>query len=91
MFDLPTDDTIGQYHSGGTYNGSSYNSGVYFGGGGGNGCYSEDGGNGGLGGGGNGGPHTGFGMVCLVSHQLVLEEEEEEMAVVWEEMEGLVL
>ena len=61
MFDLPTDDTIGQYHSGGTYNGSSYNSGVYFGGGGGNGCYSEDGGDGGLGGGGNGGPHTGFG------------------------------
>ena len=56
---LPTNNTVGQHYAGGTYNGSSYNLGVYFGRGAGNGCWAEPGGAGGLGGGGNGGLQDG--------------------------------
>ena len=63
LFNLPTNNTIGEYHSGGTYAGSTYNEGVYFGGGGGGGLWENPEPNpsnvvGGLGGGGTSGGYT---------------------------------
>ena len=41
VFNLPTDNSIGEYHPGGAYKGITHDEGVYFGGGGGNGLWSN--------------------------------------------------
>ena len=63
LFGLPTDNSIGEYHPGGAYAGSTYDTGVYFGGGGGGALWENPEPNpsnvvGGLGGGGTSGGYT---------------------------------
>ena len=63
LFGLPTDNSIGEYHPGGAYAGTTYDTGVYFGGGGGGALWENPEPNpsnvvGGLGGGGTSGGYT---------------------------------
>jgi hypothetical protein len=63
LFGLPNDNSIGEYHPGGAYAGSTYDAGIYFGGGGGGALWENPEPNpsnvvGGLGGGGTSGGYT---------------------------------
>lgn len=63
LFGLPNDNSVGEYHPGGAYAGSTYDAGIYFGGGGGGALWENPEPNpsnvvGGLGGGGTSGGYT---------------------------------